>query len=375
MRPLHRCPAWCLAGALLLPAAASARPPRVDPGAVDRAVEAELKRQNVVGAAVAVIRGGEVVHARGYGLADLARGTPVTTRTVFDWAANSEPVMAVLAMRLVQADRLDLDAGVETYLPDLPSTLHGVTVRQLLCHQSGIPHDDDDRVVPNDPVALPAAELDPRAAVRRFSRSPLLFAPGTRTDYSSYGYVLLSAVVQEAGGAPIAEQLDRRVVKRLRLRSFQLDLPRDGGDGRRGDRRGGDQRDWAAAYRLVGRRHVPEWDAANYWKHGAGGYKSDMRDFAAFAAALTSGDLLDRQAARAMWTPQNLADGSRTVRGLGFVVGGRGRSLKVSHDGSQDGTKTRLVLYPNQGHGVVVMCNSAHADPGAITTAVDRALR
>ena len=368
MRPLHLfCSSFCLAGALLLPAAASAQTRRVDARAIDRAVEAELKRQNVVGAALAVIRDGEVVHTRGYGSADLARGTPVTARTVFNWASNSKPVMAVLAMQLVQAGRLDLDAGVETYLPDLPPTLRGVTARQLLCHQSGIPHYRNGRIVPDvRGAAAPEEELDPRAAVRRFSRSPLLFEPGTKTDYSSYAYVLLSAVVQAAGGAPIAEQLDRRIVKPLRLSSFQSDLPRDGGDA---------QRDWTVAYRLVRGRHVPVEDVAHFWKHGAGGYKSDVRDFAAFAAALTSGELLRRPTVRAMWTPRDLADGSPTVRGLGFVVGGAGPSLKVSHGGSQDETKTRLVLYPNQGHGMVVMCNSAHADPGAITTAVYRALR
>jgi len=84
--------------------------------------------------------------------------------------------------------------------------------------------------------------------------------------------------------------------------------------------------------------------------------------------------LLKLKSTREMWTAQNTADGQPTTRGLGFIVGGSARSLKISHNGTQDETRTRMVLYPNKGHGMVVMCNCRDADPGAITTAVYKAI-
>ena len=60
--------------------------------------------------------------------------------------------------------------------------------------------------------------------------------------------------------------------------------------------------------------------------------------------------------------------------GLGVYVGGEGPTLKISHSGSQDETRTQMILYPNQGHGVVVMCNTQGAKPVKISTAIFSAL-
>src|SRR5262245_50657947 len=69
--------------------------------AVDAAVAAEMKKQDVVGTAVGILQRGEIVYLKGYGLADRDHRTPVTTETVFNWASNSKPLAAVAAMQLV----------------------------------------------------------------------------------------------------------------------------------------------------------------------------------------------------------------------------------------------------------------------------------
>src|SRR5690606_10775158 len=108
--------------------------------AVDRAVEAEMERQELVGVAVGVIQGGKVVYLQGYGLADREKQTPVTTKSVFNWASNSKPFAAVLAMQLAEKKKLDLDADVRDYVPEFPDKRARITARHLLDHQSGIPH-------------------------------------------------------------------------------------------------------------------------------------------------------------------------------------------------------------------------------------------
>src|SRR4051812_16891942 len=92
------------------------------------------------------------------------------------------------------------------------------------------------------------------------------------------------------------------------------------------------------------------------WKQGAGGFKSNIDDFAKWAAAICSTRLLKEETKRIMWTPQRTSDGKVSSYGLGFVVSRRGE-LTVSHGGSQSESKTYLLVQPHLGRGVVVMSN------------------
>ena len=331
--------------------------------AVDGAVEKELERQNLVGVSVGIISRKRVVYTKGYGFGDIEAGVRFSENTISNWASNSKPVMAVLAMQLVQSGKLDLDKSIDNYLPDIPEHLHAITTRQLLCHQSGIPHYSNGKIIRPKQQAKPAEEHDPSIAMKRFIQSPLIFKPGAKREYSSYAYVLLSAVVQAAGEEPIADQLANRISTPLDMSSFQMDVPLD------------NQENWSHAYRLRGGKMVRVGDEANYWKHGAGGYKSNVKDFSEFAASFMKAQLMSVKTTVQMMTIQNTSDGKPTTMGLGVFVSGSGDSLKVSHNGSQPEVKTRMVIYPNKGHGVVVMCNCNHADPGKISTAIYGALK
>lgn len=329
---------------------------------VDQAVEAEMKRQNLVGVAIGIIWDGKIVYTKGYGYSNLEQQTKATDDSIFNWASNSKPVMGIAAMQLVQNGKLDLDKPISTYLSDLPPHMGAVTTRQLLCHQSGIPHYFNGKVIPSGQTVEPSEETDPAKAIHRFIKSPLIFEPGEKTAYSSHAYVLLSAVVQAAGQQPIEKQLLERIGKPLDLKTFQLDLPYK------------QQPNWVTAYRVSGGKPAPVNDVAHSWKHGAGGYKSNVKDFVRFALALSNSELIDKATTKKMWTNQTTTNGNKTTYGLGVVVQGEGDWIKVSHNGSQDETKTRMVLYPNQRTGVVVMCNTQHCNPGQISTAIYTAI-
>ncbi|HMO16017.1 MAG TPA: serine hydrolase domain-containing protein [Pirellulaceae bacterium] len=329
---------------------------------VDGAVLAEMERQKLVGVSVGIIQNSRVVYTQGYGFANLKTRVPVDDNSIFNWASNSKPFMAVAAMQLIQNGQLELDKPIETYIPDLPDHVKPITTRQLLCHQSGIPHYTNGKIVSSGKKVDVHQELDPLNAINRFVMSPLIFEPGTKTDYSSHAYVLLSAVVQSAGKEPIDRQLLMRIGKPLNLKSMQLDVPFDG------------QKNWVSAYRSAEGQPQEVPDYAHFWKHGAGGYKSDVKDFARFAQALMNYELISADTSKIMWTLQKTSTGETSTFGLGVSVEGKGKSLKISHGGSQDETKTRMVIYPNQKHGIVVMCNTQSCDPGQISTAIYKAI-
>jgi CubicO group peptidase (beta-lactamase class C family) len=337
--------------------------PPAQAAAVDDAIQAEMTRQQVVGVAVGIIRDGQVVYLKGYGQADREQRTPVTTETVFNWASNSKPLAAVAAMQLVDKQWLDLEADVRKYVPEFPSQDIGITSRHLLAHQSGIPHYGNGLVIPTirgDSTDKPF--MDPVLALDRFNRSPLLFKPGEKASYSSYAYILLSAVVQRAGKDSFGSQVQERIAKPLAMTTLQLDVESQ------------NQTGWAAGYmknRFGQVIRAPE--EANDWKHGAGGFKSNIGDFARWAEALINRRLVSEEAERHMWTPQKTATGDVTQWGLGFIVEDQG-GLKVSHNGIQPEAASRLVIYPKARHGVVVLSNSGFANIGAFSTAVYSAL-
>lgn len=330
---------------------------------VDAAMTAEIERQKAIGVAVGVIREGEIVYAKGYGFADREEKIPVTTKTMFRWASISKPLTAVVAMQLVEAGKLDLDDDVRRHVPEFPDKGVRITVRQLLSHQGGVVHYSNGKVIQTE------REYESRhpyenvvVALDTFKESPLVHAPGEKYSYSTHGYILLSAVVERAGKLRFAEQVQKRVCAPLGLESLQPDYQ------------------WvniphrAAGYRLRDGQVVRSTDTDVSWKLGGGGYISTIEDLARFGIGLMERRLVNGKTERLMWTVRQPSIGPPTKYALGFSVEGQGGNLKISHNGSQEKARTRLVIYPRQRHGMVVMSNSRHADPGRFTTEVYRAL-
>lgn len=337
--------------------------PEVAASAVDSAIEAAMQADDVRGLAIGIVREREIVYVKGYGTADRAGRRPVTPQTCFRWASCAKPLAAIAAMQLVEQGRLDLDADVRTFVPEFPDPGAVITPRQLLCHQSGIVHYSNGPVIGMERKYEGMHPFeDPVCALDRFCRSPLLFKPGTQESYSSHAYVLLSAVIQRAGEEPYPRQIRSRIAEPIGAETLQPDfssrtIP-----------------DRAEGLRKVAGIVVPSVPSDVGWKHGAGGYISSIEDFTRFARGLIRRQFVSEQSEAAMWTRQPLADGAPGRFGLGFAVEEQNGRLKVSHNGSQAETKTRLVLYPTEGHGVVVMTHCEWADPGKYSTLVYQAL-
>lgn len=330
---------------------------------LDRAVVEAMREDAAVGLAIGVIRDGQIVYLQGYGLADREREVRVSSGTLFRWASVSKPLTAIAAMQLAEQGKLSLVENVRTYVPEFPEKGALITPYRLLCHQGGIVHYTNGRVVRTKrsyPMEHPYQHIV--LALDRFKESPLVCPPGSKFSYSTHGYMLLSAVVERAGEAPFAEQVRDRIARPLGMTTLQpdyqwVDLP-----GR------------AVGYRRKAGAIVTSRDADVSWKLGGGGFISNIEDLARFAEGLIDGRLVSRETTGQMWTPQRTADGTATGYGLGFVVTTQNGKLKISHTGGQDKTRVRMVIYPECRHGVVVMTNSEWIDPGRYSTLVYREL-
>ncbi|MGP1347809.1 MAG: serine hydrolase domain-containing protein [Phycisphaerales bacterium] len=331
--------------------------------AIDRAVQEELEQQGAIGIAVGVIRDRKVVYTAGYGLADRERGVPVTRETMFRWASISKPLTAVAAAQLADRGDLDLDQDIRILVPEYPDHAHPITTRQLLGHLAGIVHYSNGVVIPR-----PKVYDDPHPyrsvinAIDRFAISPLVCTPGERYSYSTHGYILASAAIERAGGALYADQVRDRICRPLGLTSLTPDYQWEPIEHR------------AVGYRKLNDRVVPSGNTDVSWKLGGGGWISNIDDLAAFASGLMGDRIVDDEIRELLWTVQADGNGEPTGYALGFSVDRQGGTLRVAHNGRQEKASARMVLYPERGHGVVVMSNSEFLNPGRVTTAIYKAI-
>lgn len=325
---------------------------------VDDTVAPLVEKQQAVGYAVGLIQDGRVVLVKGYGLSDREARVPVDRTTMFRWASISKPVTAMAALQLAEDRQLDLDGDIREYVPefDQPAT---ITLRQLLCHQAGIRHYANGKIIPNArryDVAHPFESVI--LALDEFRDSPLLFEPGRRFSYSTHGYILASAVVERAGREDFWKQVRTRIADRAGMTTFQPDYPWVDIPGR------------AVGYRRLGNRIVRSGNSDVSWKLGGGGFLSTIDDLALFAAAIVRRELLKPETWEEAWTPQCDASGKAHAYGLGFRVTGSGDDLRVEHSGGQQKTRTHMVALPHRGLAAVAMTNSEFAQPKVICEAL-----
>jgi CubicO group peptidase (beta-lactamase class C family) len=151
---------------------------------------------------VLVARGDRILLARGYGLANAELGAPNAVETVFRIASISKTFTAAAIVMLAERGELRYTDTLARYIPDFP-VANRITIRKLLLHSSGVANPDYERIATSR-VSL--AEL-----IAQFKDKPLLFEPGTRSQYSNAGYILLAAVIERASGMPYGTFIARHI--------------------------------------------------------------------------------------------------------------------------------------------------------------------
>jgi CubicO group peptidase (beta-lactamase class C family) len=321
---------------------------------VDALVTAALERGHIPGAGVAIAMGNETVFQKGYGLSDVENSVPVTEKTRFRTASIAKPLTAVLAMRLVETGKFDLDAPVQKYVPEFPVKEWPLTPRHLLSHTGGVRHY-------GKPHESTGREYYPaiRDALRLFADDPLLFEPGTKFLYTTFGYNLLGAAAESAGGADFEKLLALHVTGPAGMGSTVIDsheriIP---------------HRSRGYAMKGTELRNAALHDTS--MKIPGGGLLSTPGDLVQFGIALNTGKLLQPATVAAMWTRQRTKDGQEIEYGQGWRVSeSDAKPRVVSHSGAQAGTSTLLTLHPASGRAIAVMFNLEKAAPGPLVQAI-----
>src|SRR5579884_4536151 len=210
------------------PAVANSNAPQLTAGDLavflDGIVPLQLQRDDIAGAAVAVVAGGKVLFERGYGYADYAKRIPVSPQTtLFRPGSISKLFTWTSVMQLVQEGKLDLDADVNQYLDfRIPSAFgRPITLRDLMTHTPGFEEADKDLIlIRPGPIPSLGAYLTAHLPRR-------IFPPGEIPAYSNYGAALAGYIVQRVSGERLADYIQHNIFDPLHMTgaSFEQPLP------------------------------------------------------------------------------------------------------------------------------------------------------
>ena len=330
---------------------------------IERAVESvrrfvtdTLRVLGTPGAAIWVMRDGQVVWSEGIGMADLEQDVPVTTTIRFRVGSVSKSLTSVALGRLDEMGRLDWDAPIQRYVPAFPAKRYPITVRQVAGHLAGIRHYREGEFENRKHYAGVTEGLE------IFAADSLLFEPGTQFEYSSYGYNLLSAVIEGASGEPFLRFMQEQVFDPAGMTHTVAEEPDSVIPGR--------GRYYTRADSTGPVINAPYVD--NTYKWASGGFVSTAEDLARFGQRLLEGQLLRKQTRDLLWTSMQTSDGKPTEYGLGWTVDtdslGRRR---VRHSGGSVGGTAQLVIYPDERLIVALLVNSDYTFVRALSRFVE----
>ena len=352
-----------------VPTVAQSKPPREWTDAAERGrqiARAELTEQNLPGLSVAVGVGDDIVWAEGFGFADLETRVPVSPNLRFRIGTASTVLTSAAVGLLLEKGQLKLDDEIQRYVPEFPKKQWPVTLRQLMGHLAGVRTDGGDE----GPLFSQRCER-PADALEFFADRPLLFEPGTRYRYSSYGWILVSAAVEAAANERLVRFMRTHVFEPLGMADTRPDSAPD------------EIAERATPYfprysadPTYGPDPMRPIDYSCY--SGSSVFLSTPSDLVRFGMAISRGKLLQPDTVQLLQTPQRLPSGEETGYGLGWdletVTLAGERTRVVGHDGeSLGGTVASLLTFPEREIVIAVTSNTSYADTFSIGSKIAEA--
>jgi serine beta-lactamase-like protein LACTB, mitochondrial len=326
--------------------------------AAGRAAVGEMMEEGgVPGVGVAVAVEGELVWAEGFGFADLERRVPVTRETKFGVGSVTKSLTMALFGRLMEQGLVELDAPVETYLPEFPHRNLKISTRLIAGHLSGL--DDTFNASQTFTATHYATTSD---ALREILKEPLRHRPGERHFYTTGPYTIIAGVVERAARRDYHSLMAQHVTGPLGLKNT---VPNE--------RKPVIPHRASFYVREDGRTvNAPYFDPSFKW--AGAGYLSTAEEMARFGSALLRPGFLKQATLDELFRPLKTSADEETGFALGWRVGADAKRRRLIHQpGGGPGISCWLVLYPEERLVVAILSNQTGAPVGgkALDTIVD----
>lgn len=302
-----------------------------DIAAAEEVVQSYYEEHNIPGMSVSVYREGDIIWSQGFGYMDVENEVPVDPRTtLFRIGSVSKTYTATGAGLLYQEGKLDPDQSVQTYVPDFPEKQYEITVEQVAGHIAGIRHYRGNEFM-SDKIYTSITE-----GLEIFKDDTLLFEPGTDYSYSSYGWNLISAVIEGASGQKFLPFMTDEVFGPLNMPNTMPDYANQDIPNRTLFYEYNDSTDT--------NEEAPYVD--NSYKWAGGGFLSTTEDMTHFGKAHLSAGFLDQKTLDRFMAPLQTSDGESTGYGFGWstIIDSEGNEWK-GHSGGSVGGSTMFLLH------------------------------
>lgn len=307
-----------------------------------RIIKKMIRKKQLPGLAITVIKDGAQVWSKGFGYADIKAKVPIhPARTIFRIGSVSKPIAAIGLLRMVEEGAIALDSSIYAYLPYFPKKAYDISIKQLGGHLSGIRNYKGNEFKNKRPLSI-------REGVALFENDPLLFEPGTAYAYTSYNWNLISLAMQEISGVSFERLIQERVLTPFNMQLTVADRQQDVANK-------------AVFYKKVGRkRFKPVTEVHNYFKLAGGGYLSTSEDVARFGKEVLDVIKVDKARLIPFITSQQIGE-ELTYYGIGFQVSydHRGRPY-YGHVGNGLGGYGIFYIYPEENLVLSVLMNCSN---------------
>jgi len=301
----------------------------------------KMFKANEPGAAVIVVKNGQAVFRKGYGLANMEIGVAIEPDMIFRIGSITKQFTAVSILMLMEQGKLSLSDEITKFLPDYPTQGHKITVEHLLTHTSGIKsYTGMAEWRPQWRKDLKMTEL-----IDIFKNQPMEFAPGEKWNYNNSAYVLLGAIIEKVSGQTYADFVEKNIFAPLGMNQSFYDntqriIPRR-----------------AAGYsRNAGKFVNAEYLSMSH-PHAAGSLMSTVDDLAKWDAALYTEKLVKQESLKKAWTAFVLNDGKPTTYGYGWGVNTLQGMQMLTHSGGINGFTCDAVRLPESKVYVAILTN------------------
>ena len=352
----RRLVAIALALVVLAPAAFAQA---ADAGAAAKvdALFAAFDKPDSPGYVVAVVKDGAVVHAKGYGMADLERGVRLSPQSVLDIGSTSKQFTAACILLLAREGKLSLDDDIRKHLPEMRDYGAPVTVRHLLHHTSGI----RDYLTLMAVAGQSAANDYPDAQVVELiaRQRELNFRPGDEHLYSNSGYFLMSEIVRRASGMSLREYAEKHIFAPLGMKSTHFH----------------DDTAMVVKNRAVGYAPRPDGgfalDMSIFHVVGDGGVMTTVEDLAVWDRQFYDPKLEGgRELVERLQSQGVLNSGEKLDYAAGLVVGTHRGLRTVRHGGAWAGYRSDMLRFPDERLTVICLANFAAGSPSQMAERV-----
>jgi CubicO group peptidase (beta-lactamase class C family) len=307
------------------------------------------------GCALAVIKDGKMAYTKGYGMANLELGVPISPDSVFYIGSVSKQFVAMCIALLVDRGVVSLDDDIRKYIPEMPDYGTPVTIRHLIHHTGGV----RDYLELESIAGIPFGFYHEQDVIDLISRQKELnFKPGEEHTYSNSGYFLLSVIVERASGKSLREFADANIFKPLEMKNSRF---HDDYEELIKNRAAGYYDGGKGTYR----NFISTFDCV-----GSGGLFTSVEDLYLWDQNFTHHKVGGKDAMEIMHTLGTLNNGEKLEYAFGLVIA-EYRGLKiVEHGGSLGGYRAELLRFPEQRFSVIILSNLSSVVPGRLARQV-----